>query len=202
MQQQFTVVRGEVVHPKGEAAHHAWSSGLCDCTGDWCSCLSVWCCSSVTTAQLFTRCVTCLVVEHRSHHPRPAGIAPQVLRNQAGRHPPRAAVRGGLHLPGCILHFLQHWHHLRVADCVLPCRERPPRRQCLLLCGRRGGRAPSVPVPARCAPAVARPPPVRARRGEPSHQPYRRPGVSVHLPHHLPGPHPLCPCPSPSPVSP
>jgi len=55
MQQQFTVVRGEVVHPKGEAAHHAWSSGLCDCTGDWCSCLSVWCCSSVTTAQLFTR---------------------------------------------------------------------------------------------------------------------------------------------------
>lgn len=57
MQQPFTVVRGEVVHPKREAAQHAWSSGLFDCTGDWCSCLSVWCCSSVTTAQLFTRCV-------------------------------------------------------------------------------------------------------------------------------------------------
>ena len=57
MQQPF-VVKGEVIHPQREAAEHAWSSGLCDCTGDWCSLFSVWCCTPVTTAQLFTRCVT------------------------------------------------------------------------------------------------------------------------------------------------
>ena len=57
MQQPF-VVKGEVIHPQREAAQNAWSSGLCDCTGDWCSLFTVWCCTPVTTAQLFTRCVT------------------------------------------------------------------------------------------------------------------------------------------------
>ena len=54
---------GGHANPGGKGAKHArgeWSSGLCDCTGDWCSCLSVWCCGSVATAQLFTRCDPCL----------------------------------------------------------------------------------------------------------------------------------------------
>jgi len=64
MQQPF-VVKGEVIHPQREAAQNAWSSGLCDCTGDWCSLFSVWCCTPVTTAQLFTRCVTYVPRKHR-----------------------------------------------------------------------------------------------------------------------------------------
>ena len=70
----------------GKGAKHArgeWSSGLCDCTGDWCSCLSVWCCGSVTTAQLCTRCDPCLTLVHPKgtgracggeHHPAPICI--------------------------------------------------------------------------------------------------------------------------------
>ena len=60
---------------QGKGAKHArgeWSSGLCDCTGDWCSCLSVWCCFSVTTAQLCTRCDPCLTLVH----PKVTGTVP------------------------------------------------------------------------------------------------------------------------------
>ena len=50
---EATVVKGEVV-PTG-AEPRAFSSGLCECTGDWCSCLAVFCCAPITTAQLFTK---------------------------------------------------------------------------------------------------------------------------------------------------
>ena len=81
----------------GKGAKHArgeWSSGLCDCTGDWCSCLSVFCCGAVTTAQLCTRCDPCLTLVHpkgtgtvpgSEHHPAPIRIARRFF---GGRCPP------------------------------------------------------------------------------------------------------------------
>ena len=154
---------------QGKGTKHArgvWSSGLCDCTGDWCSCLSVWCCFSVTTAQLCTRCDPCLTLVHPKvtgtvpggeHHPAPIGIWPQVLQRPV---PPRIALRAGLHISPSRF-------HLQLDQLFERATSRRPTR------GVRGR--------GRRTAEIARP------------QSPRLLGLAVHLPHRLPGPqgHPL-----------
>lgn len=59
------VVKGTVMG--GAQDEPQWSSGLCDCTGEWNSCISVWFCMPVTVAQLTTKLVkgsknTCILL--------------------------------------------------------------------------------------------------------------------------------------------